>query len=59
MSTLGVVFHYQGKSMLGPQSSFMYANPEWIFYGIEIFALGIVAIGASITVRLLQIKYKK
>ncbi len=41
----GVVFYLQGLSIVGPESSFMYSNPEWVGYGIQI-----AAVGASITV---------
>ena len=42
---LGIIFHLQGHSIVGPESSFMYANPEWITYGIQIIIIGIFAIG--------------
>ncbi len=44
----GVVFHFQGQGVVGPQSSFMYSNPEWITYGLGIIILGIVIIGLGI-----------
>jgi len=44
---LGIIFHFQGKSLIGPQSSFMYANPDWITYGIEILIFGIAVIVIS------------
>lgn len=37
---MGVIFHLQGKSIVGPESSFMYSNPQWITYGIQIAVLG-------------------
>ena len=36
----GLIFHLQGQSVIGPESSFMYANPNWITYGIEIMICG-------------------
>ncbi len=47
---MGVIFHLQGKSIVGPESSFMYSNPQWITYGIQIAVLGgiILAIGAGL-----------
>ena len=44
-----VIFHFQGQSMIGPQSSFMYSNPEWVTYGIQIAVLGgiVLAVGIS------------
>ena len=26
----GAKFHLQGRAVVGPESSFMYANPQWI-----------------------------
>jgi hypothetical protein len=40
----GFVFHLQGQSIVGPESSFMYANPEWISYGLQIVIAGIVVL---------------
>jgi len=31
----GLIFDLQGQSIVGPESSFMYANPDWITYGIH------------------------
>jgi len=36
VTILGTIFHLQGQSVVGPESSFMYANPEWITYGIQV-----------------------
>lgn len=43
----GTVFWLQGLSIVGPTTSFMYKNPEWINYGLAILAVGIVLIIAS------------
>jgi hypothetical protein len=47
---MGVIFHLQGKSIVGPESSFMYSNPQWITYGTQIVVLGgiILAIGIGL-----------
>ena len=47
---IGMIFHLQGKSVVGPQSSFMYSNPDWVSYGIQISAIGtiIVTIGLGL-----------
>ncbi|TRZ69736.1 MAG: hypothetical protein D4R96_02765 [Nitrosopumilaceae archaeon] len=47
---MGVIFHLQGKSIVGPESSFMYSNPQWITYGTQIAVLGgiILAIGVGL-----------
>jgi len=45
----GTIFHFQGLGVVGPESSFMYMNPEWITYGQQIAILGIVISGIGIT----------
>ncbi len=45
---LGLVFHLQGQSVIGPESSFMYSNPEWVTYGIQIVIVGIIIVAAGI-----------
>ena len=47
---LGIIFHLQGQSVIGPESSFMYSNPEWISYGIQITIVGIIIVAAGIGV---------
>ncbi len=49
---LGIVFHFQGQGLVGPESSFMYSNPDWTTYGQQIVVTGIVilAIGIGITI---------
>ena len=44
----GMIFHLQGQSVLGPESSFMYANPNWISYGLGIAIFGIIIIGVGV-----------
>jgi len=44
----GTIFHFQGRGVVGPESSFMYSNPEWSTYGQEIIIIGLVIIGAGI-----------
>jgi len=46
----GSVFHLQGRSMVGPESSFMYSNPEWVGYGLQMIIAGIVILGAGFAV---------
>ena len=47
---MGVIFHLQGKSIVGPESSFMYSNPQWVTYGTQIVVLGgiILVIGIGL-----------
>lgn len=48
ISILGIIFHLQGKGIVGPTESFMYSNPEWITYGQQIAILGMSIISAGI-----------
>jgi uncharacterized membrane protein YidH (DUF202 family) len=43
-SILGIIFHLQGQSMIGPESSFMYSNSDWITYGIQILMVGMTTL---------------
>lgn len=42
MVIAGIIFSLQSKSVLGPSSSFMYANPQWTMNGSVIIAIGII-----------------
>lgn len=44
----GIIFQYQGRGVLGPESSFMYYNKDWIDYGIGIIISGIILVGIGI-----------
>jgi len=44
----GLIFHLQGQSVIGPESSFMYSNPDWITYGIQIAIVGIIIVVVGI-----------
>ncbi len=46
----GIVFHFQGQGVVGPESSFMYLNPDWIAYGLQIAIAGLVILGIGIGV---------
>ncbi len=48
----GIVFHFQGQGVVGPESSFMYLNPDWISYGLQIAIAGLVILGVGIGVSL-------
>ena len=50
----GLIFDLQGQSIVGPESSFMYANPDWITYGIQIMVLGIIIIGIGAFLKILK-----
>ncbi len=49
MIAFGVLFMAQSQSLVGPQSSFMYKNPEWTVNGGTIAGIGAVIIAAGIT----------
>jgi uncharacterized membrane protein len=51
---LGLIFHLQGQSIIGPESSFMYSNPEWITYGIQIVIVGIIIVAAGIGISVIK-----
>ena len=40
----GIIFQFQGQGMIGPESSFMYQNQNWIDNGIYIGMVGVVII---------------
>jgi hypothetical protein len=44
----GLIFQSQGRGQLGPESSFMYYNKDWIYYGIVIVIFGIITSGVGI-----------
>ena len=38
----GFIFHLQGQSVIGPESSFMHSNQDWVTYGIWMIVFGII-----------------
>ena len=50
----GLNFDLQGQAIVGPESSFMYANADWITYGIQIMVLGIIIIGIGALLKILK-----
>jgi len=48
----GIIFHLQGHAIVGPESSFMYSNPDWITYGQQIAIVGILISGFGIAIRI-------
>ena len=52
ISGFGIIFHLQGQSVIGPESSFMYSNPEWITNGQIIAIIGILIIVAGIAIKI-------
>ena len=54
ITILGVIFHLQGQSIVGPESSFMYKNPDWITYGMQIAIVGIIIIISGIILKVIK-----
>jgi len=52
ITVTGVIFHLQGQAIVGPESSFMYPNPEWITYGQQIAISGIAIIGFGVFLKI-------
>ena len=50
----GLIFHLQGQSVIGPESSFMYSNPDWITYGIQIILVGFLVVIIGIIIHILK-----
>jgi hypothetical protein len=46
----GLVFTAQSRSLIGPQSSFMYSNPEWTLNGFLILGAGLVILFSGIAI---------
>jgi hypothetical protein len=42
VTIFGGIFHLQGHSIVGPETSFMYSNPDWITYGLEVIVVGTI-----------------
>jgi hypothetical protein len=40
----GVIFQFQGQGVVGPESSFMYQNVDWVNNGIYIGMAGVIII---------------
>ena len=51
---LGITFHLQGQSIVGPESSFMYKNPDWITYGMQIAIVGTITIISGIILKVVK-----
>ena len=47
---VGLAFTAQSKSIVGPESSFMYNSPQWTVNGHLIFGLGLAIIFSGIVI---------
>lgn len=52
----GIIFHLQGQAIVGPQSSFMYSNLDWISYGMQIAVTGMIVVIIGLV---LFVKFKR
>ena len=48
----GMIFHLQGQAIVGPESSFMYSNPDWITYGLQFVIVGIFVTGIGVSLKI-------
>ncbi len=55
----GIVFYLQGQSVVGPESSFMYSNPEWITNGQSIAIVGIIILAAGVAISKVNLLHPK
>ena len=51
LAAAGIIFHMQGRGVVGPEQSFMYNSPDWIQYGVWLVAAGAAAIIAALLIR--------
>ena len=47
---VGLAFTAQSKSIVGPESSFMYNNPQWTINGYVIFGVGLAIIFSGVVI---------
>jgi hypothetical protein len=44
----GFVFTLQGMGIVGPQGSFMFNNPTWIYQGVAVMVIGILPLAGGL-----------
>ena len=56
VTAFGMLFFMQGNSIVGPTTSFMYSNPQWIVNGkwISISGMIILVVGIEISLQRLR-----
>ena len=55
----GIIFVAQSNSVIGPQSSFMYSNPQWSINGFAISIIGLVVLACGMLIHFIKNKNKK
>ena len=50
VGTAGLVFTAQSKSIVGPESSFMYKNPQWTINGYVILGVSLAIIFSGVVI---------
>ena len=51
LTAFGTLFYLQGLAVVGPESSFMYHNPNWESYGVWIATAGALMFLAGVISR--------
>ncbi len=51
----GIIFVAQSNSMIGPQSAFMYSNPQWTVNGFAISVAGLIILICGLVIHFLKI----
>lgn len=52
IAAFGLLFHLQGRGVVGPEASFMYNSPDWFGYGVWILVAGAAVSGTGVLLRL-------
>jgi Ca2+/Na+ antiporter len=50
----GIVFVAQRNSVVGPQSSLMYSNPQWTVNGFAVSIIGLVVLTFGVLIRFIK-----
>ena len=59
ITIFGIVFFLQGQSLVGPKSSFMYSNPQWMINGQWIAIIGIIILGIGLVILKINSQFPK
>lgn len=53
---MGILFQLQSISLIGPSSSFMYANQDWTFNGLIVIGVGTTVLVIGLYVKTRKVK---